>query len=351
MSPESPAARGYRWPAEWEPHAATWLSWPKNPDTWPDRLERAIDGFVEIVRALHPFERVNLLVDSPAHEEAARKRLALAGVPVGADVAFVVAPTNDAWARDYGPIFLVRGEGAQRERAILDFGYNAWGGKYLPFSLDDAIPARLARLLGLPLFASDFVLEGGSIDGNGRGTLLTTETCLLNPNRGKGRTREQMEERLAAWLGATQVLWLGEGIVGDDTDGHIDDIARFVDAGTVVAVIEDDPHDENAAPLAENLRRLRGMHDAAGKPLAIATLPMPPPLYIAGQRCPASYANFYLGNGVALVPTFGVPSDERALAVLRELLPGREVVGVRCDELVFGLGAIHCLSQQEPRSA
>ncbi len=185
MREDTPAARGYRWPAEWEPHAATWLSWPKNPDTWPGRLERAIDGFVGIVRALHPFERVNLLVDSPAQEAAARARLAAGGVPADADVAFFVAPTNDAWVRDYGPIFVVRGEGEQRERALLDFGYNAWGGKYPPFSLDDAIPARLGRLLGLPLFAADFVLEGGSIDGNGCGTLLTTETCLLNPNRGR----------------------------------------------------------------------------------------------------------------------------------------------------------------------
>jgi len=347
---DTPAARGYRWPAEWEPHAATWLSWPKNADTWPGRLERAIEGFVGIVRALHFFERVNLLVDSAGAEQAARARLVAGGVPPEADVRFVLAPTNDAWLRDYGPIFVVRGEGAQRERALVDFGYNAWGGKYPPFDLDDAIPAELARRLALPRFAADFVLEGGSIDGNGRGTLLTTETCLLHPNRGSGRTREQMEERLAAWLGVTQVLWLGEGIAGDDTDGHVDDIARFVDAGTLVAAVEDDPHDVNAAPLAANLRRLRGMRDAAGKPLAIATLPMPPALSIAGQRCPASYANFYLANGVALVPTFGAASDARALAVLRELLPGREVIGVRCEELVYGLGAIHCLSQQEPRA-
>jgi agmatine deiminase len=344
----APGLEGYRWPAEWEPHAATWLAWPKNPDTWPGRLERAVEGFVGVVRALHSFERVNLLVDSPAMESAARARLAAGGVGPDADVAFLVEPTNDSWVRDYGPIFLVRGEGAQRRRAIVDFGYNAWGGKYPPFHLDDAIPSRLASRLGLPGFAADFVLEGGSIDGNGAGALLTTETCLLNPNRGPGRSREQMEQRLGAWLGISQVLWLGEGIQGDDTDGHVDDIARFVDAGTVVAVIEDDPADANAAPLAANLRRLRGMRDAAGKPLSVATLPMPPPLYVAGQRCPASYANFYLGNGVALVPTFGAPSDARALAVLRELLPGREVVGVRCDQLVYGLGAIHCLSQQEP---
>jgi agmatine deiminase len=348
VDPRKPAAQGYRWPAEWEPHEATWLSWPKNPDTWPGRLDRAIDGFVGIVRALHGFERVNLLVDSPAMERVARARLRTGGLPPDANVAFVIAPTNDAWVRDYGPIFVVREEAGARGRAVIDFGYDAWGGKYPPWDRDDAIPAQIAGRLGLPCFGADFVLEGGSIDGNGAGALLTTETCLLHPNRGRGRTREQMEERLAAWLGVTQVLWLGEGIAGDDTDGHIDDIARFVDAGTVVAAVESDPHDANAAPLAANLRRLRGMRDAAGKPLAVATLPMPPPLHVAGQRCPASYANFYLGNGVALVPTFGASSDERALAVLREVLPGREIVGVRCDELVYGLGAIHCLSQQEP---
>jgi agmatine deiminase len=281
-------------------------------------------------------------------EEAARARLEAGGVPRDADVAFVIEPTNDSWVRDYGPIFVVRGEGARRERALIDFGYNAWGGKYPPWQLDDAIPTRLAPSLGVPCFAADFVLEGGSIDGNGRGTVLTTENCLLHPNRGAGRSREQMEQRLADWLGARQVLWLGEGVAGDDTDGHVDDITRFVDAGTVVTVVEEDASDANAAALAANLRRLRGMRDAAGKPLAIATLPMPPPLHVAGQRVPASYANFYLGNGVALVPTFGAATDARALAVLREVLPGREIVGVRCEELVYGLGAIHCLSQQEP---
>jgi agmatine deiminase len=344
----APGLVGYRWPAEWERHAATWLAWPKNPQTWPGRLERAVEGFVGIVRALHPFEPVNLLVDSPAMADAARARLAAGGVGPDADVRFVVEPTNDAWVRDYGPIFVVRGEGTERTRAAIDFGYDAWGGKYPPWQLDDAIPSRLAATLELPRFGADFVLEGGSIDGNGRGTLLTTETCLLHPNRGAGRTREQMEERLCAWLGVTQVLWLGEGIAGDDTDGHVDDIARFVDPGSVVAAVEEDPHDPNAGPLAANLRRLRGMRDAAGKPLALATLPMPPPLHVAGQRCPASYANFYLANGVALVPTFGASSDARALAILRELLPGREIVGVRCEELVYGLGAVHCLSQQEP---
>jgi agmatine deiminase len=235
-----------------------------------------------------------------------------------------------------------------RERAILDFGFDAWGGKYPPFDLDDAVPRHMAVSLGLPRFEADFVLEGGSIDGDGEGTILTTESCLLHPNRGPGRTRERVESWLADWLGARHVLWLGDGILGDDTDGHIDDITRFVAPGVVVTAIEDDPADANHEPLRANLARLRGMRDAAGRPLSIATLPMPPPVVIDGQRCPASYANFYLANGVCLVPVFRAPQDASALAVLRELLPGREVVGIDCRDLVYGLGAIHCVTQQEP---
>jgi agmatine deiminase len=349
VAPDTPAARGYRWPAEWEPHAATWLCWPKNPDTWPGRLERAVAGFVEIVRALHPFERVNLLVDSLAQEQAARARLAAAGVPADADVAFVVAPTNDAWVRDYGPIFVVRGEGAQRERALLDFGYNAWGGKYPPFSLDDAIPARLARLLGLPLFASDFVLEGGSIDGNGQGTLLTTETCLLNPNRGAGRTRELMEQRLAAWLGAKQVLWLGEGIVGDDTDGHVDDLTRFFRADGILTAVEPNPRDVNHRPLRENLERLRSLRATDGRSFEVVELPMPRPCHCDGHRLPASYANFLIINGAVLVPVFRQPRrDAEACEIIGNCFRGREVIPIDCLDLVLGLGTLHCISQQQP---
>jgi agmatine deiminase len=300
------------------------------------------------VRALSGRERVRLLVRDAAMEAEARRALAQGGVGADAQVELHRVPTNDSWLRDSGPIFLVRGEGAHRERALADFRFDSWGGKYPPCDLDDAVPARIEPILALPRFAAGFVLEGGSVDGNGRGSVLTTESCLLNPNRERGRTREQMEQRLAAWLGATHVLWLEDGIAGDDTDGHIDDLARFVDASTVVAVVEEDPADANHAPLAANLRRLRSMRDQDGKPLAVVPLPMPPEHVVAGQRCPASYANFYLANGCALVPSFGVPQDERALAVLREVLPGRDVIAVPCGDLVLGLGAIHCLSQQEP---
>jgi agmatine deiminase len=348
MGGPTPAELGYRWPAEWEPHAATWLAWPHNPETWPGRLEAAVEAFAALVRELHFREEVRLLVADEAMEEGARRRLAAAGVEVGRGVDFHRIPTNDAWLRDSGPIFLLRQRGATRERALADFGFDCWGRKYEPWDLDDAVPAGVERALGLPRFEADFVLEGGSVEGNGAGTVLTTESCLLNPNRGAARTRGAMERRLGEWLGTANVLWLPAGIAGDDTDGHVDDLARFVDAGTVVAAVEEDEADANFAPLAENLRRLRSMRDQDGKPLTVVPLPMPPALEIRGLRCPASYANFYLANGCALVPVFGVETDARALAVLREVLPDRDVVGVPCTDLVQGLGALHCLSQQEP---
>ncbi len=348
MTAAAPAAEGWRWPAEWEPHRATWLSWPHNPETWPGRLERVFAPYVEMVRVLAEHETVCINVGDEAMEEDARRRLAAGDVDVAGGVRFYRVPTDDTWVRDHGPVFLNREREGRREQAIADFGFDSWGRKYGPWEQDDAVPARLAELLGLPRFQAGAVLEAGSIDGNGRGTILTTESCLLNPNRGAGRTRERMEALLRGFLGATNVLWLGDGIEGDDTDGHVDDLARFVDAGTVVTVVEEDARDPNYRPLRDNLARLRAMRDQDGKPLALATLPMPPPLFVAGQRCPASYANFYLANGVALVPTFDAASDARALAVLRELLPDRQVVGIPSSDLVYGLGAIHCMTQQQP---
>jgi agmatine deiminase len=344
-----PGALGWRWPAEWEAHRATWLAWPHNPATWPGRLDRVYGPYVEMVRVLHEHELVCINVRDAAMEDDARRRLAAGGVDVERGVRFHAIPTDDTWARDHGPVFLVREHEGRHERALVDFGFNSWGEKYGPWEQDDAVPAQVAEILGLPRFAADLVLEGGSIEGNGRGTVLTTESCLLNPNRGAGRTHESMEAALARWLGTTHVLWLGDGIEGDDTDGHIDDLARFVDPGTVVTVVEPDASDANHGPLEENLRRLRSLRDQDGKPLSIATLPMPPALRVDGQRCPASYANFYLANGVALIPTFGAPSDARALDVLRELLQGREAVGIPSQDLVYGLGAVHCMTQQEPR--
>lgn len=332
-----------RWPAEWEPHAGTWLAWPHNPDTWPGHLAEAQGEFVGFVRALAARETVRLLVADEAMADAVRRELAAAGVPVE-DVELVPVPTDDAWLRDTGPI-LVEEEGRQ---VALDFTFDAWGGKYPPWERDARVAGRLAEIGGFETRTPGFVLEGGSIDGNGRGCVLTTEACLLHPNREAGRTREQMEARLGEWLGASQVLWLADGIVGDDTDGHIDDIARFVAPDVVVAATADPSDGPNSTALSENLRRLRGMRDQDGKPLHVATLPMPPPHRVGNLLCPASYANFYLANSVALVPVFGAPSDQRALDALGEVLPDRDVIGVPCRTLVMGLGAWHCLSQQVP---
>jgi agmatine deiminase len=341
----TPAAAGYRWPAEWEPHRATWLSWPHNRETWPDCLDAAVASFVAMVRALAPREAVEIAVGGEGLEAAARAALRGGGVDPDRGVRFHRIATNDAWARDHGPIFVVRGDGA---RALCDFRFDNWGRKYPGWEADDAVPGQVARALGLPRFACDLVLEGGGIDGDGQGSLLTTESCLLNPNRGAGRSRERIERVLADFLGARRVLWLADGIEGDDTDGHVDDVARFVAPGVVVAAVCDDAADPNHAPLAENRRRLARMADARGAALSVVELPMPPRLVRGGRRSPASYANFYLANGVVLVPTFGARSDGRALAILRELCPGREVVGIPCAELVSGFGAVHCVTQQEP---
>ncbi len=339
-----PAASGLRWPAEWEPHAATWLTWPQNPETWPGRFIEARREYAGFVAALAGREQIRLLVDDAAVESEARHALAAAGVDADRHVQFLHVPTDDAWIRDYGPIFVEGG-------APRHFRFDAWGGKYPPWADDARAAPRAAAALGLELEAVDFVLEGGSIEGNGEGCVLTTESCLLNPNRGSDRSRDGVEKLLAETLGTRQVVWLADGIAGDDTDGHIDDLARFVGPETIVAVEGRDPDDLDTEILTENLRRLRAARTLDGRPFEVVPLPAPPPHVVSGQRCPASYANFYLANGVALVPTFGAASDERALAVLAELLPDREVIGVSCATLVLGLGALHCLSQQEPRAA
>jgi agmatine deiminase len=327
-----------RWPAEWEPHRATWLAWPHAPTTWPGHLAEAQGEYVEIVRALQGREAVEILVGDDALEESARKRLSGAGVDPDRGIRFHPVATNDSWLRDSGPIFVDDDRG---ERLALAFGFNAWGGKYPPWDRDAEVAPRVAALAGTPCSRPGFVLEGGSIEGDGAGTIVTTESCLLNANReATPRTRAQMEERLARWLGARRVVWLGEGIAADDTDGHIDDCARFVAPGVVVAARADAGPD--APILAENRRRLV----AAG--LEVHDLPMPPEHRVGGEACPASYANFLLANGTALVPVFGAAEDARALAVLRDVLPGREVIGVPSRMLVLGLGAVHCLSQQEP---
>ncbi|MGH9480504.1 MAG: agmatine deiminase family protein [Terriglobales bacterium] len=343
-----PGRQGFRMPAEWEPHAATWLAWPHKEASWPGKLERIPPIFAEMVRRLAPAETVHINVADDAMAAAAEAALRTGGVPkawLGERIQFHLIPTDDAWARDHGPIFVTRGPG---ELAVVDWEYNAWGGKYPPYANDNRVPGRVAALLGLPVFRPGMVLEGGSIEVNGRGTLLTTEACLLHPNRNPQLDRAAIEARLCDYLGVGHILWLGEGIAGDDTDGHVDDLARFVSPQVVVTVVEEDRNDANHEPLRGNLERLRQMRDERGRSLEIHTLPMPAPVEHEGQRLPASYANFYIGNRVVLLPQFECAQDAEARRVMERLFPGREIAGLDCRDLVWGLGAFHCLTQQQP---
>ncbi len=346
-APSTPAALGYRMPAEWEPHAATWLAWPHKEASWPGNFGPIPAIWVDMIRALAPHERVNILINEAATAARLRELLREARVS-DANVLFHLIRTDDAWIRDHGPTFVTRHVDGNTQLAAIDWIYNAWGGKYPPWDNDDVVPQQIAASLDIPLFQPGIVLEGGSIEVNGCGTVLTTEACLLNPNRNPQLGREQIERYLRDYLGARKVLWLGEGIAGDDTDGHIDDLARFVDASTVVTVLETDAGDENYEALQANHERLRHLTDQDGRALRVVTLPMPAPVYYEGQRLPASYANFYVANGVVLVPTFGDPDDATALRTLQSLFPHRRVVGIDARELVWGLGAFHCVTQQQP---
>ena len=343
----TPASLGYRMPAEWELHEATWLAWPHNLNTWPGKFDLVPDIYIEIVRALHTHETVHICVEDTEMVVQTRKLLKHEGLDLSA-VRFYEIPTDDTWARDHGPIFLSRLYENKQELAITDWIFNSWGEKYGPWDLDDVVPQKIAKMFNLPLFEPGIVLEGGSIDVNGQGTLLTTEACLLNPNRNPTLTREEIEAYLRAYLGVTHILWLGDGIVGDDTDGHIDDLARFVNPTTVVCALEEDPTDVNYALLRENFERLQKMTDQDGRPLRVVPLCMPSPVDYDGTRLPASYANFYIANGIVLMPTYDCPNDKRAMATLHELFPSRQIVGIHCTDLVWGLGAIHCITQQQP---
>ena len=345
---QSPLQLGYRMPAEWEPHAATWLTWPRSDGiSFPDKYDTVPPVYAEFIRALTPVEEVNINVWNADMEAWVRELLRKYRTPLER-VRFQHFPSYEPWCRDHGPIFLVRETGGKRERAIVDWGYNAWGNKYPPYDLDDAVPQHVAKLRGLTLFSPKMVLEGGSIEVNGHGTLLTTEACLLNPNRNPQLSKQQIEQNLKSYLGVTNVLWLGDGIVGDDTDGHIDDLTRFVNPMTVVTVLEDDPADANYGVLQDNLKRLRGLRDQDGRLLRVVELPMPGMLEYQGQRLPASYANFYIANQVVVMPTYRHPNDAKALAILQKEFPERRVIGIDSTELIWGLGSFHCISQQEP---
>jgi agmatine deiminase len=342
MPAETPASLAYRMPAEWEPHAATWLSWPHNLESWPGQFGPIPGVWAQLVRTLSQFEPVRILAGGEA--VLAQARQIVGHLP---NVAIFDIPTNDAWTRDHGPMFLAGPLGVPP--ALVHWDYNAWGGKYPPFALDIEVPRKIAELLGMRRFEPGIVLEGGAVDVNGRGAVLTTEQCLLNPNRNPHLSRADVERYLTEYGVGEHVIWLGQGIVGDDTDGHIDELARFVGPRSVLAAIEQDSADENFNALADNFRRLRSASDEQGRPLEVIPLPMPRAVFFDDRRLPASYTNFYIANGIVVVPQFDCPADAAAIETLASVFPDRRIIGIRAVELAWGLGTFHCITQQQPR--
>jgi agmatine deiminase len=349
-----PRELGYRMPAEWESHEATWLAWPHNHEDWPGKFQPIPWVYAEIVRLLAAREKVHILVEDAKAEKLATGILKRAGANL-AQVSFHHWPTDRVWTRDSGPIFVRNSEGRV---ALTNWHFNAWA-KYSDWHLDDQVPGRVAELLGFPRWEPTIeidgsprrlVLEGGSIDTNGQGVLLTTEECLLSDvqQRNPGVSRVQLEQAFHNYLGIDRIIWLGRGVAGDDTHGHVDDISRFVAPATIVTAIEPNTKDPNHEPLAENLGRLKDARTCDGKQFTIVELPLPRPVVFRKQRLPASYANFYLANGLVLMPTFHDPNDRVALNILAELFPDREVIGIHSVDLIWGLGALHCMTQQQP---
>jgi agmatine deiminase len=350
----TPREHGYRMPAEWHEHAATWIAWPHNADDWPGKFQAIPWVYADIVRHLSRVEDVHILVNDGAAAKRANGILKRAGANL-THVHFHQWPTNRVWTRDSGPIFVKNNSSL----AVTNWRFNAWA-KYDNWQLDDQIPAHVASALDLPAWEPHVtlenghrhrvVLEGGSIDVNGAGTLITTEECLLSEvqQRNPGVSREQLEKVFHNYLGIDQVLWMNRGIAGDDTHGHVDDITRFIDVNTIVTVTETNRGDDNYLPLAENLDRLKAARNPEGQPFRIVELPMPAPVVFEGQRLPASYGNFYIANNLVLVPTFNDPNDRRALHIIAGLFPSREVVGIHCGDFIWGLGALHCMTQQQP---
>jgi agmatine deiminase len=342
----TPKQAGYYFPAEFGHHAATWLSWPHKAASWPGKIATIYPFYGRFVKELTKGEVVCINVADGAMQTFAVGELQKAGVEMDR-VRFFLHPTNDAWCRDHGPSFLVNPDAAEK-KVIVDWNYNAWGNKYPPYDLDDVIPTLVGKALGLPVYHPGIVMEGGSVDFNGAGTLITSTCCLLNPNRNPDLDREQIEGYLRDYYGVEQILWVKEGIIGDDTDGHIDDTVRFVNADTVITVIEDDAADANYQLLKDNLADLAAMRLLNGKQLNIVELPMPEAVIHEDQRLPASYANFYIANESVIVPTFRCDRDEKALRIVQDCFPSRRVVGIDSTDIIWGLGSFHCLSQQEP---
>jgi agmatine deiminase len=341
----TPRELGYHFPAEWEKHAATWLSYPHNEASWPDKIHTIFPYYHIFIRELAKGEMVNINVNNSDMHDRVMK--ALAGLDVNMqNVDLHILATNDAWCRDHGPAFLINSD-AEQPKAIVNWNYNGWGGKY-PAELDTTIPSRIGELFDLPVFHPGIVMEGGSVDFNGKGTILTTTSCLLNPNRNPGLKRNRIEKFLMDYYGAEQVLWLGEGIEGDDTDGHIDDLSRFVGEDTVITMIEHNKSDANYIPLKENLKTLGKFRLVNGKQINIIEIPMPARMDYNGQRLPVSYANFYIANAGVMVPTYRCKQDDQAISILENCFKDRPVIGLDSVEIIWGLGSWHCLSQQEP---
>ena len=345
MDQKTPRSLGYRFPAEWEKHSSTWLSYPHNEASWPDKIEPIFPFYNQFIKEISKGEMVNINVLDRQMLDTVQQQLTENGTLMS-NVRFHLHPTNDAWCRDHGPAFLVN-PNAENKKVIIDWGYNAWGGKY-PCELDNKIPSLIANYLKLPSFTPGIIMEGGSVDFNGKGTVLTTTACLLHDNRNPHLQQAQIEQYLTDFYGVEQVLWLGDGIEGDDTNGHVDDITRFVNEDTVVTVVEPNKNDANHLPLLENLKALQKMRLVNGKQLNIVELPMPDEITWEDQRLPASYANFYCCNAAIIVPTFRCSKDQIALDILQKCFTDRPVIGIDSTDIIWGLGSFHCLSQQEP---
>lgn len=346
MTHPTPKELGYYFPAEFAPHVATWLSWPHKEASWPGKIHTIFPPYAKFVKELTKSEFVKINVADEKMKTFAIDCLQKENVDLS-KVEFFFHPTNDAWCRDHGPAFLINPK-ADQKKVIVDWDYNAWGGKYPPYDLDDVIPTLIAKHYNIPVFYPGIIMEGGSVDFNGNGTLVTSTACLLNPNRNPHLNQGQIEEYLMQYYGVDQVLWVDEGIVGDDTDGHIDDTVRFVNEDTVIAVVEENKNDENYALLQHNLKQLKQMRLLNGKQLNIVELLMPDEVIYQDQRLPCAYGNFYIANKSVIVPTFRSKKDDKALQVIQSCFPDREVVGIDSTDIIWGLGSFHCLSQQEP---
>ena len=346
MTNNTPKSLGYFFPAEFAPHDAIWLSWPHKEASWPGKIASIYPSYIEFIKVVALTEKVCINVVNEKMRNAAKKMLQLANANLD-QIQFYFHPTNDAWCRDHGPAFLIRNNPID-PKAIIDWNINAWGGKYPPYDLDDVIPTSIANALGLPVFNPGIIMEGGSVDFNGAGTVMTSKSCLLNPNRNPHLDQNEIEKYLSDYYGIDQVLWVSDGIVGDDTDGHIDDTVRFVNEDTVITVIESNVLSPNFDLLQQNLNELKQMRLINGKQLNIVELPMPSPVIYEEQMLPASYANFYISNGHVVVPTFQCKQDDQAMQIIQTCFPTRQVVGIDSTDIIWGLGSFHCLSQQEP---